>query len=102
MKKLILLLLLVATCLPLMSCGKAKTDIVGKWVARDVWVLTFNEDGTGSDPDGGQITWEYDAKDRDYNVKVFSYNTTLDVIIDTEKDGTEFITIKGVKYYRQK
>ena len=102
MKKIIALLLCAVMCLPLMSCGKSKADIVGKWVARDVWVLTFNEDGTGSDPDGGQITWEYDAKDGDYNVKVFSYNTTLDVIIGAEDDGVEFITIKGVKYYRQK
>ena len=102
MKKLILLLLLVAACLPLVSCGKSKAEIVGKWVARDVWVLTFNDDGTGSDPDGGQITWEYDAKGGDYNVTVFAYNTTLDVTIDTEDDGAEFITIKGVKYYRKK
>ena len=102
MKKLIILLLLLTACLPFMSCGKSKADIVGTWIARDAWVLTLNADGTGTDPDGGQISWEYDAKDGDYNITIFSYNTTLDVVIDTEDDGTEFITIKGVKYYRQK
>ena len=102
MKKLLVLLLLVTACLTLMACGKSKSDIVGKWVARDVWVLTFHDDGTGTDPDGGQLSWEYDARNGDYNVKIFAYNTTLDVVVDTEKDGTEFITIKGVKYYRQK
>ena len=74
MKKAIaLLLVLVALCLMLVSCGGSQNAIVGTWVSRDLelpegYNLVFKEDGTGvyfgedikykTDGDKLSIWWE--------------------------------------------
>lgn len=104
MKKLIALLLVAVTCLSLVACGgKIENKIVGEWKIDDgPWTMTFNEDGTGEDPDGESLTWEYNSETEKYDVEFLYYGATFNLTIFTDDNGNEYISIKGVKYYRQK
>ena len=107
MKKIFALLLVAVMCLSLVACGggsgSAKKEIVGEWKIDDgPWTLIFNEDGTGEDPDGESLTWEYNSETEKYDVEFLYYGVTFNLTIFTNDDGTEFISVKGVKYYRQK
>lgn len=105
MKKIIALLLVAVMCFAFVACGgeSAKKEIVGKWKIDDgPWTMTFNEDGTGEDPDGENLTWKYNTETKKYDVEFLYYGATFNLTIFTADDGTEFISVKGVKYYRQK
>lgn len=101
MKKLIALLLIAVICLSFVACGggSAKKEIVGEW-KHSSWLMSFNDDGTGSGPDGGKLTWIYDNKEDKYVVTFLTYDMEFDVSIKTDDDGNEYLTIKGQKYYR--
>ena len=104
MKKLIALLLVAVMCFAFVACGGSKENkIVGEWKIDDgPWTMKFNEDGTGEDPDGENLTWKYNTETKKYDVEFLYYGATFNLTIFTADDGTEFISVKGVKYYRQK
>ena len=60
MKKLIVLVLVIAVALVLTSCSKS---VVGKYTAKDnpSDILEFKSDGTWTEVDGGQGTFEVDG-----------------------------------------
>ena len=103
MKKLIALLLVAVMCLSFVACGgsgSAKKEIVGEWKCPESgYSITFNEDGTGIDPDDGDLTWKYDSELSCYSAHIGSYGMTLSVSIKTTEDGLRYINIAGEKYY---
>ena len=104
MKKLIILLLVAVMCLSFVACGggsgSAKKEIVGEWKCPDSgYSITFNEDGTGIDPDDGDLTWKYDSELSCYTAASSEYGRTISVTIKTTDDGLRYINIGGYKYY---
>ncbi len=102
MKKIIALLLAIVMCLSLVACsGEKGNEIVGSW-KKGSWIMIFHEDGTGLDPDGEDLSWVYDSEKECYVVTFSAHsNFSFEILIETDEDGKEFITIKGVKYYRK-
>ena len=102
MKKTLILLLAILLCLSLLACDSQNkgTEIIGSW-KKGPWIMIFHEDGTGTDPDGEALSWSYN-REKDRYVVVFSAHSsyTFELLIETDADGEEFITIKGADYYR--
>ena len=102
MKKIIALLLVATMCLTLIACGvSAKKEIVGEW-KHNSWIMSFNDDGTGVDPEGKSLSWTYDKKENKYVVTSSIHDLEFDVSIKTDDDGREYFTFRNQKYYRQK
>ena len=102
MKKLLALLLAVVLCLSLVACSSDKgKELVGSW-KKGSWIIVFHEDGTGLDPDGKGLTWHYNTEKELYVVTFLAHSEiSFEITIETDDDGKEFITVKGVKYYRK-
>ena len=88
MKKILVLLLVAVICLSFAACGGSKENkIVGKWKIDDgPWTIKFNKDGTGEDPDGESLTWEYNSKTEKYDVEFLYYTVIADQIVLDNSD----------------
>lgn len=100
MKKLIAIILVAVMCLSLVACGGGSQDaekaIVGEWKALSGFSMTFNEDGTGIAPFGGDFEWRYDAEKDWYDVSCMGMSFSM--IIKTEND-IRYINVEGENYY---
>ena len=100
MKKAISIFLALLLCLSLCACGgddaNAEKAIVGKWKSFEGRTATFNEDGTGEAPYGGDFTWKFDKETNWYMIS--SDGLTLSCEIKTENE-IRSISIGGNTYY---
>ena len=113
MKKIIALLLAVLTCISFVSCGKKIKDqtgekvegkyaIVGAWMTENhMFTITFYEDGTGKDPDGGKLTWKYKRLADKYIVYTETHDTEFEVEVKMGKEDKEFIIVRNKEYFRK-
>lgn len=108
MKKIISLLLVAVMCLSFVACSSgnnndnesAKKEIVGEWKnLHEDYSFTFNEDGTGTTPSNGSLTWKYDSELSCYSTYVGSGITLSISNINTAENGARYISIEGKKYY---
>lgn len=122
MKKLIALLLAAVMCLSLVACGvgsgnetietkgseentsnttsevetSAPEDaIIGEWTTLSGSTLTFNEDGTGTAPNG-EFSWKYDTDTEWYLLSFMGITFSFE--IETEND-IHSISLEGETYY---
>ena len=106
MKKLIALLLVLVMALSLAACGggsagedagaSVEKAIVGEWKTLDGAVTTFNEDGTGTAPYGGEFSWKYDSGTGWYMMSVEGMLYSCEIKTENEM---RFISIEGENYY---
>lgn len=101
MKRFTAMILAMALCFALVSCGGAggkasgEKAILGEWHGLGGLKVVFNEDGTGS-VNGVDMTWKYDEELKCYTLaSMFTLTTT----IKTEND-MECITVGMATYYR--
>lgn len=77
-----------------------RKEIAGEWKSPDSgYSITFNEDGTGIDPEDADLTWKYDSELSCYTAYCGSISQNISVKIKTTDDGLRYFTIAGVKYY---
>ena len=120
MKKTLALVLALVLCLGVCACGNggapvdnqteldnnsnAQNEILGKWTFFDYgFTVTFLENGTGTDGDGGTFTWKYDEDLKYYTIAVQTEEgvSTFDTMIQkTKHPAVTYITIYGERFYR--
>jgi len=100
MKKRIVLILVLALCLPLTACGGSSETIIGQWhsILSERSVITFNKDGTG-DINGNassDFTWTYREEE-----KLIVIDTSQSITLPLDNDGRfDYFELDGVRYYR--
>lgn len=119
MKKTLASVLALVLCLGLCACGNggapvdnqteldnnsnAQNEILGKWTFFDYgFTVTFFENGTGTDGDGGTFTWKYDEDLKYYTIAVQTEEgvSTFDTMIQkTKHPAVTYITIYGERFY---
>lgn len=120
MKKIIALVLALVLCLGLVACSdsgtlvdnltnpgnssSAKNKILGEWTNFTYgFSVTFLNNGTGTDNDGGSYTWKYDQDLKYYTIAVQTGKgvSTFDTLIQkTEHPAIAYITVHGERFYR--
>ena len=126
MKKFIALFLIIGICASFQACGNSTpTDkneklenpetteqqldehteaIVGVWKSTTFFMLTFNEDNTGTylhDGTNNDFTWNYDDELSCYTFASPSYPTTLSIFLKSE-NGVNYLECSDSKFYRDK
>lgn len=120
MKKFISLFLVIAICLSFAACGnttatestaesatekqsdKHTAAVVGVWKSTSFYMLTFNEDNTGTFLQDGQyndFTWNYDKNLSCYVVASASLLNTLNIFLKNE-NGINYLECSNSKLYR--
>jgi len=119
MKKTLAMILVFVLCFGLVACGnseapvdnqteqdnksKAKNEILGEWTFFDYGIsVTFLDDGTGRDGDGGSFTWKYDEDLKYYTIAMQTEEgvSTFDTMIQkTRHSAITYITVHGERFY---
>ncbi len=126
LKKIISLFLIISICLSFSACGnstptdkndiskKAETTeqkldehteaIIGVWKSTSFFMLTFNEDKTGTylhEGKNNDFTWNYDEKLSCYTFASPSLPTTINIFMKSE-NGINYLECTNAKLYREK
>lgn len=117
MKKIIAILLIMSLFFTLFGCTTNNTPeateqqldehtkaIVGVWKSTTFYMVTFNEDKTGTYLNNGinnDFTWSYDEGLSCYTVASPSFPTTLNFFLKSE-NGINYLECSEAKLYRDK
>ena len=105
MRRTMAFILALVLCLALCACSKAPKEpaplppIVGEWRTTGNYIITFNEDYTGSSSKGENFTWTYDEEQQIYTVirktgKQFTTSIQLD-------KGLRYLPIGNLRAYHK-